>query len=467
MGTVAHHVEVAIDERSLIQGRVIEPGQMGYDTARSGWNLTVEYRPSRIVVAQSAEDVAAAVQMAGKAGLGIAVMATGHGPITPAGAEALMIVTSEMTGVEVDPATRTAWVEAGTKWGAVLSAAQQHGLAPLLGSSPDVGAVGYTLGGGLGWLARKYGVSADSVRAFEVVTTDGERLHVSETEHADLFWGMRGGGGSLAIVTRMQIALHPVTTVYAGNLLYPVGMAAEILGRYCAWMPSLPEEMTSSIVLMNFPPFPMVPEPLRGKSFAIVRGCYAGDAQAGEELLKSWRSWREPAIDLFRPMPFAEASTISNDPEDPSPGVITGAWLGDLGQEVSDTLMRFTFPLDGPPPLIFTEVRHVGGASARVDPATAAYSNRDADLLLDSVAMAPTPEAAEAAKRHMQAMKTALGSHLTGRVYMNFLEVEESRARIADAFSPATYQRLRELKTRWDPENRLRYGFAIEPLSRR
>jgi FAD/FMN-containing dehydrogenase len=448
---------------SVVKGRVVEHGDPGYDDARAAWNLTVEQHPATIVYAQDADDVAAAVRWAIEADLDVAVQATGHGVRAPAD-DALLIHTSEMTGVEINPATQTAWVEAGTKWGKVLAAAQEHGLAPLLGSSPDVGAVAYTLGGGLGWLARRYGLSADSALAFDVVTADGRRLRVSATEHPDLFWGLRGGGGSVAIVTRMQIKLYPVTMVYAGNLFYPAEMASEVIARYREWIATLPDEMTSSVVLLNVPPLPMMPELLRGKSFAVVRGCYVGDLEAGEALMAHWRGWRAPIIDMFGPLPFSQAAMISQDPEDPSAAVVSGAWLRELSEAASESLIRYTLPQGGPPLIVMTEVRHIGGAVARVDVRSAAYSNREAELLLELVSITPTPEITAAARGHINAMMEALEPALTGRVYMNFLEGEESQARVADGFSPEAFRRLRALKAAWDPDNRFRHAFAIEPL---
>ncbi len=448
---------------SSIKGAVIYPGDPDYDTARTPWNLVFDQHPELIVIAHDADDIAAAVCYAAEHDLGVSVQATGHGMRTPAD-DALLIRTSQMTGVEVDPVTQTAWVEAGAKWAHVLEAAQAHGLAPLLGSSPDVGAVGYTLGGGIGWLARKHGLAADSALAFDVVTADGRQLHVSEQEQSDLFWGLRGGGGSLAIVTRMKIRLYPVTTVYAGNLLYPAEMARDVMARYRDWIPTLPDEMTSSVVLLNVPPLPIMPEPLRGKSFAVVRGCYTGDLEAGAALIDDWRRWQPPAIDMFGPMPFSQSAAISQDPEDPTPAVVTGAWLSNLDEAASEALTRFTLPQDGPPLIVFSEVRHIGGAVSRGDVGGAAYGSRDAELLLEVVSIAPTPEIAGAARSHIAAMMAALGPAQSGKVYMNFMEGQEAHERIADGFSPESFQRLRQLKRAWDPGNRLRYGFAITPL---
>lgn len=239
-----------IEEEQFVQlrtsqsGKVIIPDDPDYDAARQAWNLAVNQHPAFIIVAKSADDIAVAVRFASMQDLSIAVQATGHGVIREA-SDSLLIVTSQMTNVRVDPNTRTAWIGAGVKWGRVLAQTQAVGLAPLLGSSPDVGAVGYTLGGGMGWLARKYGLSADSVNRFELVTADGKIVTASKDENTDLFWGLRGGGGNFGVITGMEIRLYPVTTVYGGNLFYPVQKAKEVFTHYRQWIADAPDELTS------------------------------------------------------------------------------------------------------------------------------------------------------------------------------------------------------------------------------
>ncbi|MDX1417336.1 MAG: FAD-binding oxidoreductase, partial [Candidatus Promineifilaceae bacterium] len=233
--------------RGSIAGEVIAPEDAGYDQARLAWNLSVDQHPEVIVVPAQASDVLTAVQFASDHDLGVAVQATGHGVVRPAD-KALLILTYAMDEVSVNPAARTATIAAGAKWGKVLQMSHAYGLTPLLGSSPEVGAVGYTLGGGFGWLGRKFGLSLDSVNYFDVVTADGRAVTVSESEYPDLFWGMRGGGGSLAIVTGMEVKLYPVTTVYGGNLYYPIDQAQDVFKRYRTWIHSAPEELTSSIL---------------------------------------------------------------------------------------------------------------------------------------------------------------------------------------------------------------------------
>lgn len=448
--------------QTQIQGKIVLPHEPDYDEARLAWNRRIDQRPALIVVAQTAQDVAKAVTFARQQDLGVAVQGTGHGNVTPAD-DCLLILTREMSGVEIDPAAQTARVEAGVQWGAVLAAAQQHGLAPLLGSSPTVGAVGYTLGGGMGWLGRKYGLAADNVVAFELVTADGQLRTVSATENRDLFWGLRGGGGSLGVVTSMEIRLFPVTQVYAGNLFYPATMAREVFRRYRAWIANAPDELTSSVLVMNFPPIPQIPEFLRGQSFTLVRGCYCGSIAGGEALLQHWRQWQPPLLDDFKPIPFSQAASISNDPVDPMPGFTSGAWLSELSDAAIETIVSYGLGQGGPSPLIFAEVRHAGGAIQRVAAKTAAYGNRDAELVLSLISLTPTPDAYQQLVTYVGQFMDDLQPYLTGGVYMNFLEGVESRQRIQDGLAPGGYKRLAHLKAQIDPNNLLRYSFNVPP----
>ena len=449
---------------AALSGAVIAPGNDHYDVARKAWNLTVDQHPALIVLAMCAEDVTGAVRYARHAGLPVAVQATGHGMRRPADG-ALLINTTQMNGVNVNALNRTAWIEAGAQWKKVLAATQPFGLAPLLGSSPEVGAVGYTLGGGMGWLARKYGMAADSVRYFEVVTPEGELVRASQRENPDLFWALRGGGGGFGIVVGMEIDLYPVVTVYGGNLFYPISVAGEVLRRFRTWIADMPEEMTAGVVLMNFPPLPQIPEPLRGQSVVMVRGCYAGEVTEGEALVNAWRSWRTPMIDDFGAMPFSEVGTISSDPVDPVPGLSTGAWLAQLSDASIDLLIQYAKPGHGPSTITVTEIRQAGGAIARADRRAGAYSHRDAQLSLQLVSITPTPEAMVANKRYTDELKAALAPDLTGGVYINFLDGEEALRRTRDAYSPANYQRLQALKNQIDPGDRFSFGFDIRPAS--
>jgi FAD/FMN-containing dehydrogenase len=416
------------------------------------------------VVPASVADVAEAVRFARFGDLPVAVQATGHGVARPADG-AVLIVTATLDGVTVDPAARTAYVGAGALWNAVLEPAQEHGLAPLLGSTPFVGAVGYTLGGGMGWLARRHGLASDSVRAFDVVTPDGIEVRASAQEQPELFWALRGGGGgSLGVVVGMEIELFPVTTVYAGNLLYPAEAAAEVLRRWRDWVAGVGEELTSAVTLMNFPPLPEVPEPLRGGSFVLVRGAWCGDLDEGKALIDQWRSWRTPVADMFGPLPFAQIAAVSQDPVDPMPSKVTSEWFDTLPDEAIDVLVRSVVPAPGKAPaLVFGEVRHAGGAIRAGAAAAANDRGRSGEFLLELVGVPAGPEAARALDAHLRGTREALAPHVTGAAYLNFLEGAEKQERTPAAFSPRNLARLRAVKAALDPADRFRHGFGVLP----
>jgi len=445
--------------QSRIQGAVIAPGDPRYDERRAAWNLTVDQQPALIVAAEGAHDIAAAVRFAREADLKVAVQATGHGVIRPANGS-LLINTANMPQVTVNAEARTAWVSAGAKWAKVLEAAHAVGLAPLLGSSPDVGAVGYTLGGGMGWLARKHGLSIDSVNCFEVVTTDGQIVEASDAQNSDLFWGLRGGGGGLGVITGMEIRLYPIAEFYGGNLYYPIEHAHEVFACYREWIANAPDELTSSIVIMNYPPLPFFPEPLRGKTIAQVRGAYCGPIEQGEALLKFWRDWRTPVIDDFAARPFSDIAKVSNDPVDPMADMFSGGWLADLSDETLATLIEYGSAVRRPSPLILTEVRHAGGAIARVDPNSNVFGHRTAPHVLAMIGAALNPEMHTALRQHLDQFKQALQPHLLG-VYLNFLEGEEARTRVREAFSAGAYRRLQTIKSRYDPDNRFSHSYDL------
>jgi hypothetical protein len=394
--------------------------------------------------------------------LGVAVQATGHG-LVRASDGALLILTSGMDQVVIDAPNATAWVGAGATWGAVLDAAQDVGLAPLPGSSPHVGAVGYVLGGGLGWLARRYGLGADAVRYFEVVTADGEIIRCGPDEHPELFWALRGGGsGSLGVVTGMEVKLFPVTKVYAGNIYYPADAAHRVMARYREWIETVPDEMTSSMVLMNFPPVEEIPEQLRGQSFAIIRGCYCGAASDGVELMRFWRDWEPPAIDSFGEMDFCDVAAISSDPVDPLPGYTSTEWLQSLDDIVVAALIDHGLPGAGSTcPLTVTEVRHVGGAVTRSGDTPAAYGNRNETLLLQCIGVTLSQDARERLVRHVDRLRHTLRNHVSSSAYLNFLEGDEKLHRTRSAFTDDSWRRLEELKIAIDPSDLFRFGLDL------
>ena len=350
--------------RARLRGAAVLPGEATYDAARSAWNLNAEHRPALVVLPENAEDIRCAVEFARTAGLGVGVLATGHGTGTPCDG-GVLINTSRMRGVHVDPAARLARVEAGAVWHDVLEAAGVHGLTGLPGSSTTVGVVGYTLGGGFGWLGRRYGLAVHSVLRAEVVTADGRLITASPDEHPDLFWGLKGGTGNLGIVTALEFTLHPVRQVYGGNLYYPLDRADDVLRFFAQWSRSAPPELTSAITFRTFPPLPTVPEPLRGTSLVAIRGCFCGDPTEGRALIDQARVALGPAqLDTFTAMPAAAVAAISMDPVDPVGAMNHLELLRDLTPATIDALVELAGP-EARSPLVMLEVRQLGGATRR------------------------------------------------------------------------------------------------------
>jgi hypothetical protein len=433
--------------RAAIAGQVFVPGQAGYDQARQAWNLAVDERPSAVVEAGSAADVAQAVRYAGAHGMRIAPQGTGHGaaPLEPLDG-AMLLRTTRMRRVDIDPATRTARAEAGAVWQDVIVPAAEHGLAALAGSSPNVGVAGYTLGGGLGWLARRYGLAANSVTAAELVTPGGNLVRVDAGHEPDLFWAVRGGGG-VGVVTALEMRLYPVRELYAGDLFFPIARTAEVLNAWREWTATVPDEVTSIGHLLRLPPLPEVPEPLRGRAFAIVEAAYLGDAGTGAELTGPLRRLG-PELDTFAMIPAPALGQLNMDPPQPVPGEGNGALLADFPAAAIDALAAVAGP-DAKTPPDSVEVRHLGGALARPVPGGGAQPSIDASYLLYAVGATPTPDLAGPVRAHVQAVKDALAPWHASYDYYNF---EETPATAAAVLPPASARRLRDIKAAYDPD---------------
>jgi FAD binding domain len=441
--------------RRQISGPVLTADDIDYGAAVAAWNLTSIQTPAVVVVPQDASDVVAAVRFAADANLGIGVQSTGHGFVRPV--DGMLIATSRMDSVTVDPVARTALVGAGSTAGPVLAAAQEHGLAPLLGASPTVGAVGLTLGGGIGWLSRKYGPACDAVRSFEVVTPNGCLVRASAAENTELFRALRGGGGGvLGVVTAMEIDLVPVITVYAGNLMYPASAAVAVAEHYARWVGQAPDDLTSSLVFMNFPPLPQIPEPLRGQSFTIVRGCWSGDITEGRRFVDAFRSAMPPAMDQWSEMSFADSATIGNDPVDPMPVSGSSTWLNGLDGELARAIATHTFPSGGPPPVVFSEIRHLGGAMSTNTNGNSVMGNRDQQFLFQFSALAT--EDGESMTAPQAQLMDALGHYRSTGTFLNFLAGEARRSSTRTSTDAAQQDWLAALQVRLDPHDLMRFG---------
>ncbi|GAA5143388.1 FAD-binding oxidoreductase [Nocardioides marinquilinus] len=365
------------------------PGTVAYDQAVSPWNVAVPRRPLAVVVAQDADDVVRAVRWADQRGIRVAVQATGHGAHGTLD-DVLLVNTAQLGELHVDPVTRVARIGAGVRWQQVLDAAAPHGLTGLAGSAPHVGVVGYTTGGGLGPLARTYGLASDRVVAFDVVTGDGELRRATATHEPELFWGLRGGKGLLGIVTAIEVELVEAPDLYAGALYFDGADARAALHAWAQWCPTLPREATTSVALLRLPPLPDVPPPLAGRLSVAVRFAWCGDAERGAAELAAMREVATPLIDTVGPLPHAAIGAVHADPVDPMPSAEKHCLLASLPTDAVDALLALAGP-DAESPQIAVEVRQLGGAVAAAADGSSAYDQRGAEFSLLAVGLGVPP----------------------------------------------------------------------------
>lgn len=441
-----------------IDGRVATPADADWDEVRLPWNLIADQRPEAVAFADSADDVAAVVGFAAKNGLKVAAQGTGHGAAPLASLDdTILLKTSRMRGVEVDPDTQTARVEAGVLSLELGEAANQHGLCGMPGSSPDVGVVGYTLGGGLSWFARSMGFACNRVEAIELVTAEGERRTVDAGTDEDLFWAMRGGGGGYAVVTALRVKLVPIADVYAGALLFPAELGADAVRVYRDWSRDVSEDVTTVVRFITPPPIPDVPEPLRGTPLLTIDGACVGGEEEGEATIAPLRELGEPIMDTFAQIPSAGLSRIHMDPEQPVPGIGEGVPLGELTDEAIDAWVSMVGHESGMP-LLLSEIRHLGGALARPADGAGALAKLDAPHVMYSIGMPMTPELGEAIPAYLERLEETMEPWRADRPYFNFTE---RPVPVEEILPDEVCERLREVKRRWDPEGRIVANHAI------
>ncbi|MFD2090674.1 FAD-binding oxidoreductase [Blastococcus deserti] len=445
--------------RAAVTGPVLVPGDPGLADEITPFNLAARHRPDVVVAATSTADVAAAVGWAAASRLPVAVQATGHGAEVGV-AGGLLITTGRMRSVSVDPVARTARIAAGARWADVIAAAAPHGLAPLSGSSPDVGAVGYLLGGGLPILGRAFGFGADLVRSCVAVTADGRVRQVDAGSEPELFWALRGGRGAFAVVTEMTLDLLPLRSIYGGLLLYPGDAAPAVLHRWREWVATLPDETCTSVAIMRFPDAPFVPEPLRGRCVVALRVAHVGPAEEGARLLAPMRTVAPLLEDAVTEMPYAASAAIYRDPTTPVPSEHRGATLRELPVEAVDALLAVAGP-QAASPLVVVELRHLGGALAREPRIPNAVPARDAafNLLTRGVLVPPVVDAIPAAA---QAVHAALSPWAARGCLLTFLGAADTDA-MADVWPEEVYARLRRVKADYDPHEVFRQGHRIPP----
>ena len=458
--------EATIQElREAVRGEIVTPADDGYADACSIWNGAHDgHRPALVVRCTGAADVIAAVGFARSNDLRIAVRGGGH---SLAGFstidDGIVIDLSPMNGVRVDPAAMRATVGGGAVWADVDYETQAHGLATTGGLVSTTGVAGFTLGGGIGWTMRKFGLACDNLAAADVVAADGRLVHASESENADLLWGLRGGGGNFGIVTQFEFDLHPLgPTVYAGPIFYPADAAGDLLRTFRDWAPDAPDDVTAVVNLTSAPPLPVIPEEWHGKKVAAFLATSAGPVDEGPGLMGTIRQVAEPIVDLLGPMPYSAIQTLV-DPLWPK-GIhayFKATNLARLDEDLIDRLCEIHLAAPGPQCEI--HVHQMGGAIGHVADGATAFAERSMPFVLNAVTGWHDPAAGEAHRQWARTVIDSASRSSTGRAYVNFLGDSDSAR---TAYGEETYARLVSLKNEYDRTNVFRLNQNIEPSAR-
>jgi len=433
-----------------IRGDVVTADDAHWDQVRQPWNLAADQRPSAVALVEGPDDVAKVVGFAHDNGLRVAAQGTGHGAVALGSLDdVILIKTDRMRGVEVEDGR--ARVEAGA-WASDLGeAAAKTGQAFLPGTSPNVGVTGYTLGGGLSWLGRKYGWACNRVTAIELVTADGEARTVDAATDADLFWALRGGGGGYAVVTALHVELVPVSEAYAGALLFSPELTEEGIRAYRDWTMDAPEEAGSMVRMLNLPPIPDVPEPLRGKRWLAVSAACIGSREEGEQAIAPLREIGEPAVDTFDQIPAPGLTRIAMDPEPPVPGLGHHGLLTVLPDDAIASFVDAAGP-ESNSPLLLAELRHLGGALRRPPEDHGALDKLDAEFVMLGIGMLMDPALREPITSALDRLADAVDPWAAEGGYFNYAE----RPCDVEAILPAeTCERLAQVKRSWDPDDRI------------
>jgi hypothetical protein len=440
--------------RAELTGSLHTPDEPEYDALVSPWNLAVPMRPAAVVAVRTAEDVAATVRFAGAHGYTAGVQATGHGAERSLAGH-LLVVTRGLDEVTVHP-EGWARVGAGVKWAKLVAAAAPYGLAGVNGSTTDVSIVGYTTGGGVGPLARTYGINADRVRAFEVVTGDGVFRRVTPTQYPDLYFALRGGKGAAGIVTAIEFDLIHLPTFYGGAVYFDAADAAAVIDRWRGWADELPELGTTSFVIFQLPPLPDIPAPLAGRMTLGVRFVWTGDPAEGARLFDQIRAVAPVVLDDASLRPYTEIDHVHADPVDPMPVVDPAILLNGFPGEAAERLLAVAGPGSGSPHVL-VEVRHLGGAYAREGAHPSAFSHRAARFSVLTVGMAMDEATAAASRAHADQVFAALGDWDTGGVWPNF-GIPHDAASARRSYDEPTLARLRKVVDTYDPQGVLQAG---------
>lgn len=437
-----------------LAGALYEPGAPGYDDLATPWNLAVQTSPAAVVAAANAADVVECVKFAAANSLPVAVQATGHG-IASDLEGALLIHTRLLDTCTLNSDSNTAQIGAGVTWATVLTQGADLGLIGLCGSAPGVGVAGYTSGGGIGPMVRSFGAASDKVRSFDVVTGDGELRHATAQSEPDLFWGLRGGKGSLGIITGMEFELLELPVIYAGALFFDTAHVENVLRTWAQWCPTLPHMATTSVAMMQLPPMPGVPEPLAGRFTIAVRYVFVGTADDGATWLAPMRSAGVLLMDAVGPMPSSMIGLVHSDPEDSMPAAERSTLLANFPREAVETLLEAAGP-DSSSPQLMVEIRQLGGVLPQLPETPSALCHREAGFGLHAVAVGPPPEL-PAFGAHAEAMIQNMAPWAYGGSLANFATGNGAGA-FAESYTPSVLEKLSTLARHFDPENVFRLG---------
>ena len=450
--------------RDGFRGELLRPNGAGYEEARRVWNASISRFPGLIARCAGVADVIAAVRFARENELLLAVRGGGHSfPGQSVCDGGLVIDLSPMKGIRVDPEARTARAQAGVLLGELDRETQAFGLAVPSGIVTHTGLSGLTLGGGIGWLMRKYGLTIDQLLSVDLLTANGELVKASAEENPDLFWGVRGGGGNFGIVTEFEFRLNPVgPTVLAGPIFWPMEDSPEVLRFYREWIAEAPDELMTIVVHRKAPPLPFVPPELHGKLVVAVVCCYAGPLEEGEKVVKPLKAFGSPVLDLCVPKPFLTHQAMF-DPSFPH-----GWWyymrscdVAELADEVIDITVEHSLRISSP--LTAFPIWQRGGAAGRVGEEETALGGRDAGHTFNITAVTESAEGFAEEREWVRNFWSALEPYHTG-AYVNFL-MEEGEERVREAYGARKYDRLKALKRRWDPDNLFRMNQNIRPTA--
>ncbi|GAA1477179.1 FAD-binding oxidoreductase [Nocardioides aestuarii] len=438
--------------RELCGGDVHLPGDPGYDAARSPWAVAVDQRPAAVAFPRTPTDVAAVVRCAAELGLRVAPQSTGHnaGPLAGQGLDDVVLLqTRHLDEVSVDLERGIVRVGGGVTWEPVVAAAAAVGRSVLHGSSPDVGVVGYTLGGGMGWYARQHGLSAHHVVAVELVDARGELVRADADHHPELFWAVRGGGGSFGVVTALELRLLDHHTAFGGMMVWDLTRAPEVLPAWAAWAETAPDCVTTSLRLFRLPPMPELPDFLRGRELVVVDGAVLGTDEDAEAVLAPLRAL-EPEIDTFARVPAAALVRIHMDPEGPTPAASGTLTLAELPTDAMERMLDLVGP-GRTSPLLLAELRQLGGAVGRPHPDAGVLTHLDGAFLLFAVGIAATPEMGAAAHAAAAELVAAMAPWGSDRTYLNF-EEEPTDAR--RGYPAGAWEVLQGVRSAVDPDGR-------------